>query len=323
MIVGNGVRLVSNPNRSLAAPVANTTLRSNWNQRGALLNIFTMPGAAKKDGIPSGLRHPQVWLMPRTATGWVSGRSGTATLVGAGGIPTATMMLLGFLTAALAGQTASTVSASALGQAQAGVTGLGEIDADITSVLNAVAALAGSSAIDADAVATLAAVAALHGDGVAAAYLAGAVAAAAALAGVGTTAAALNAITAGVAALVGTGTLPPATLDALGIVVATPTGRGTLGVSARAQGSLAATISLAATLELSPDSIAASVKTALMGTQLDGYTIEDIIKLTSAALLGKSSGGTSPVFRSLDDTADRVAGTVDRSGNRLDSILSP
>lgn len=341
MIVGNGVRLSGNPNRFMAAPLVHSQIRSGWNKSGAMRNRYTNPNASPKDGIPSGMRHPQVWMLPKVAGGLASrfaldgvaaltgnlagGLNGTADLSGTGGFSTADATLLGFLTAVLVGEADTAMSVTALGECLSSLVGSGVLDSDITSVLNALAALTGSSTITADAVATLAAAAALQGVAQVDALLAGAVAADAALAGSGViSTATVNAVTQAVAALVGTGTVPPATLTALAVALAAVAGTGTLGVSVRATGSMDATISLGAALELSPESLAASVKAALLDTELDGYTIEEIIKLTSAAMLGKSSGGaTSPVFRSLDDSADRVSGTVDSAGNRTGSVLSP
>ena len=337
MIVGNGVRLNGNPGRCLAAPLANTTARGNWNEAGALRNIFTAAGVSEKDGIPSGMRHPQVWVLPKVAGGLASrfningdgeltaNLAGTASLAGVGTIATADMVLLGFLTAALAGQADTVMSAAALGKVVAAVGGSAALVGDITSVLNVVADLAGSSDVAADAVATLVAVAALSGTSQIDAFIAGAVAADATLGGGGLVSqAALNAITDAATTLAGAGIIPEATLTALGAAVVTLTGAGVFDGSADATGSMTADISLSASTELSPDSVAASVKAKLLDTELDGYSIEDIIKLTSAVLLGKSSGGaTNPVFRSMDDLADRVVGEVDGAGNRLDSVLSP
>ena len=90
MIIGNGVRLTGNPNRFMAAPLTNTQVRSGWNSRGALMNIFTAPDADKKAGIPSGMRHPYVWLLPMKPGGLASrfDIEGTAGVTGnlAGGI---------------------------------------------------------------------------------------------------------------------------------------------------------------------------------------------------------------------------------------------
>lgn len=284
MIIGNGVRLTGNPNRSMAAPLANSQVRSGWNKTGALRNMYTSGDADPKDGIPSGMRHPHVWLLPKTAGGLASryiiagdadltgnlagGVNGTAAIAGVGVISTADGAIIAALVAALDG--AGTITA-----------------ADITAIVHAeiIAALAGTGAITTANMVSLLYTAAI---------------------------------------LAGGGTIPTADLEAIGLAQAAPAGVGALGGTSRATGDMAAAITLGASLELSPDNLAAAVKSALMDTELDGYTVGDIIKLTSAVLLGKSSGGaTSPVFRSLDDTEDRVSGEVDASGNRTDSVLSP
>jgi hypothetical protein len=343
MIVGNGVRLSGNPNRFFGTADTYVTARSTWNKRGALLNIFTQPTVSKKDGIPSGMRHPQVWLLPVKPGGLSSrfyavgtsdlvgsvagGRAATAALAGVGTVSTADATLLGFLTGVLVGQAGGTATAKASGAAIATLAGSGQVSADVSSVLNMLANLAGSGDITtASAAAYLAATALLQGTGSVSAFIAGAVAADASLGGSGSVSSAvLNAITRAVAAISGVGTLEPPTLQGFGLATATVPGVGSFAASADAKGSMTADISLSASgAALSPESVASSVRTALMGTTLDGYTLEQIIKLTSATLLGKSSGGaTNPVFRSIDDTADRVSGEVDGVGNRTASVLSP
>jgi hypothetical protein len=73
--------------------------------------------------------------------------------------------------------------------------------------------------------------------------------------------------------------------------------------------------------ELSPQSLAAAV----WGTVLEGtYTAAEVQKIMAAALAGKVSGsaGSAPVFRSIDDTADRISATVDANGDRLTVALN-
>lgn len=292
MLVCNGVRLNSNPGRSLAAPLANVIVRSNWNESGALRNIYTSAGASKKDGIPSGTRYPQAWMLP-TLPGAMSsrflvnglsvmtaaiagGRNGSAALDGVGVVSSADAMLLGFLTAAVSGYGDASSALSALGQALADLDGTGELSPDLTSVLNAVADLAGSSDMTGEAIATLAALAALTGAGEVASYLVGAIVADAALAGGGiVTTAGLTAITRAVATLTGIGALPPAVLNALGLAVATLEGSGDADGVPVAKGAMGAVISLAAQAEtLSPDTVAAAVKASLVDTT----TATDLIR---------------------------------------------
>lgn len=53
-------------------------------------------------------------------------------------------------------------------------------------------------------------------------------------------------------------------------------------------------------------------------TGVDGYTPEEAMKLSLAALAGKVSGAgtTTVIFRSADDAKDRITATVDNNGNR-------
>lgn len=56
-----------------------------------------------------------------------------------------------------------------------------------------------------------------------------------------------------------------------------------------------------------------------------GYSMRGVLRLISAALLGKATGLNtgSPVFRDITDTKDRITGTSDASGNRSASTLDP
>lgn len=53
-----------------------------------------------------------------------------------------------------------------------------------------------------------------------------------------------------------------------------------------------------------------------------GYTAEEILRLIASVSVGKSSGQpTSPVYRDIADTKNRVSGTVDSNGNRTNVTL--
>jgi hypothetical protein len=56
----------------------------------------------------------------------------------------------------------------------------------------------------------------------------------------------------------------------------------------------------------------------LTSGDIDGYTLEETLKICLAALAGKVSGGdtTTITFRAADDSVDRIVATVDSSGNR-------
>lgn len=61
----------------------------------------------------------------------------------------------------------------------------------------------------------------------------------------------------------------------------------------------------------------------LAAGDVDGYTLEEALKLMAAVTLGKVTGGgtTSNVFRAADDSKDRVTATVDTTGNRSSITL--
>lgn len=56
----------------------------------------------------------------------------------------------------------------------------------------------------------------------------------------------------------------------------------------------------------------------LAGGDIDGYTLEETLKLCLASLAGKLSGAatTTITIRAADDSKDRLTATVDASGNR-------
>jgi hypothetical protein len=118
--------------------------------------------------------------------------------------------------------------------------------------------------------------------------------------------------------------------------------------SANLKGNLALVGEFTPFTELSPQSLAAAVWSALasgnndpgtMGellnssgaggnpwiTAIDGaYTAGDIMRILAAVAAGKTFGQPSaPVFRDLNDTVNRVVGTVDGSGNRTAVTVTP
>lgn len=138
--------------------------------------------------------------------------------------------------------------------------------------------------------------------------------------------------------MAGTGQLTAA-LQLLAFVVSNMSGTGAITATLRGTATLEADITPFTTL--SPENLAASVWNSLaasfnsvgtMGEKMNdagsaanpwteviesGYTAAEILRILAAVAAGKSSGQpTSPVFRDLGDTKDRVSGTVDSSGNR-------
>jgi hypothetical protein len=70
---------------------------------------------------------------------------------------------------------------------------------------------------------------------------------------------------------------------------------------------------------------AIKLKTDLIPGDMDGYSLEELIILMAAALLGKASGldSTTAKFRNLTDSKDRIIATVDANGNRTAVTLDP
>lgn len=55
-----------------------------------------------------------------------------------------------------------------------------------------------------------------------------------------------------------------------------------------------------------------------------GYSLKQILRLMASVVLGRASGGpSSPVFRDINNTKNRVTGTADSSGNRTAATYDP
>ena len=66
------------------------------------------------------------------------------------------------------------------------------------------------------------------------------------------------------------------------------------------------------------------VATAILAAgDVDGYSLEETLRLCLSSLAGKVSGAetTSIVFRSADDSKDRISATVTADGNRQSVTL--
>jgi hypothetical protein len=66
------------------------------------------------------------------------------------------------------------------------------------------------------------------------------------------------------------------------------------------------------------------LRRTLADGDIDGYNLEETLKLCLSALAGKVSGaGTTGItIRSADDSADRIVATVDTDGNRSSITLN-
>lgn len=56
---------------------------------------------------------------------------------------------------------------------------------------------------------------------------------------------------------------------------------------------------------------------------IDSFTVAQILALIGSALSKVSGAPLSPVFRSMDDAADRITATCDASGDRIAVTFSP
>lgn len=77
-------------------------------------------------------------------------------------------------------------------------------------------------------------------------------------------------------------------------------------------------VSLKLTDGFDSSTLAAIAAAVLAAGDVDGYTLEQTLKLCLAALAGKLSGAatTTATIRAADDSRDRITATVDASGNR-------
>ena len=84
-------------------------------------------------------------------------------------------------------------------------------------------------------------------------------------------------------------------------------------------------VSAAATAVTANVPTAVDVATAVWASLLDGaFSASDIMRINAAVSAGKTSGQpTAPVFRDLNDTVNRVVGTVDTNGNRTAVTVTP
>jgi len=281
-LLANGFRDTLGAFQTYGATVSNNAYpsarRANYARTAAMRNITAGQGIT--DGtvsLPSGNRHPNVWMMPQKA-GALASRNA---IEGAGAI-SASILAVKLAEAAITGDGELTALGSLIVQALADLTGSGEIsDADVKAFLAAVANISGSGEVsDAD----------LEGLG----------AVLAALTGIGTAAGStLTAVGELDADLVVTGAgltisnVGPAVWSA---VAASNNDPGTMGEKLNDAGS------------------ASNPWTEVIES---GYTAAEILKLLAAVAQGNATGleDGSPVFKSLDGTKDRVTATY-TSGTR-------
>jgi hypothetical protein len=103
-------------------------------------------------------------------------------------------------------------------------------------------------------------------------------------------------------------------VNAIGFTDAQLSGAGALLAAFHAKAQISADIAVTGEL-LTTSNVGAAVWQKL----IDGdYSAEEILKILAAVNAGKSTGGggTTIVFRDVNDTTDRVTATVDGNGNR-------
>lgn len=339
MLVGNGVRFGGSPLRFSGQAGTSAAERASKTE-GASIKNFHLGQAttqAKKDGIPSGVRHPVAWLMPVkpgaiasryvisgksevSPTNVAGGLNAEASIQGQGTITQADMTLLIYATAVLAGAGVVSADIEGLLGAAATLSGFGAVtNASANASVSIEATLAGSSVVSNAALAlVLEAAATLSGSGsISAANLAGSLAAAATITGGATLAADVIGKWEMAATLAGSGNLAGA-ITTIAHLSSLLVGAGTISeADMRALAGIEAEIAAAAAVGLTPQNIAEE----LLDIQLveSGLTIREALKLIAAATAGKVSGapGGPIVIRSaVADDADRIIAVVDNDGNR-------
>lgn len=72
-----------------------------------------------------------------------------------------------------------------------------------------------------------------------------------------------------------------------------------------------------------PPTASEIVSAIMAGGDVDGYTLEESLKICMAALAGELSGAetTTITFRAADDSKDRITATVTDDGNRTSITL--
>ncbi len=243
----------------------------NFNQPGRVRNISAGQAITSTlVGIPSGDRHPNCWMMPRSA-GALAARN---QLTGTG-----------------------TISATALAVklAEASLTGSGELSAIGSLIVQAVAAITGSGTITAaDLKAFLQAQASLTGTGTVSATATGLGALAALLTGSGTSA---------TSTLTGTGELEAA-------LVVTGTGLTTGNVGAAVWSAIATANNTAGTMgeKLNDAGSASNPWTEVIESGYTAAEILKLLAAVAQGDASGLTG-SAPVFKSIDGTKDRVTAT--------------
>lgn len=185
--------------------------------------------------------------------------------------------------------------------------------------------LTGSGDLDATAALVISMLLAMSGSGGLSASIVGRSDMAINLTGSGDLDAAMSGIASMAVDLLGSGDLD-ATIAAYGNmeidIVVTGTGLSTANVGQAVWAALAAMNNVPGTMgeKLNGAGSAGNPWTEV----IDGLTAAQLMSIIAAALAGKTSGQPgAPVFRSVNDAADRIAATVDADGNRTSVTVTP
>ena len=333
MLVGNGLRLLSNPMRCRHSPDAYGAERGAWGMPGDLKTYcLGQAGLSKCYGLRSGYNHPYSFVLPLkpggmsskvfiigsasiTASNLAGGVNGTAGLTASGDITSANGMMLFRISAALTASGDLAANIAGLLQANAALTASGDLAATLNGIMSGSAALTASGDVtNANAIPALLATAALTASGDLAGGIVGIIEAAAALTASGSLGANITGGFPSTAALTGSATFNAA-ITALGNAVAA------LVASGGATGTMYAPANMSAAINVTGDLLT----TANIGDTVWNWLAEgnlspaDLLRLIAAVQVGKDSivdhgDGTATVtFRDTTDSKDRIVAEMNGS----------
>lgn len=341
-LIGNYSVLTKSPAKWLAgtstAGSNQAQCRSNWNRSSDWRKFgmqdqsdaSTSGTAYKYAALPNGYYPPYTWALPVkagnivsykniatggnvTAANLAGGLNGVSAIVGTGEINLAAITFL--IAAAAALTAAADLAGDIFGKipANADITAAGDATASINAIAVLVSELNGISILGSDLNAVINAVAPIIGSGdINSASMDLVVNAVAALVGSATVSAAILGRFEAAADLAGSGDTAGA-INALANLTTELVGNATLASTLIAKAFMSGEISVAGEL-ITTTNIGQSVWNTILDSD---YTAEELMKLISAVLAGKSSStGSTVVFRDLADTKDRIVATVDTGGVR-------
>lgn len=293
MLICTGVRAGGGPYRYSGANSALAVDR-NKSATAALAMGFNISAAtvisgasiANTSGIPSGVRHPQAWVLPVKGGGIKSYKRTDILIDGAA---------VGELGFARSGATTITIDASAAGGLIVGATGTATISIDGSAVIVGSITGSGTATIAIDAAAVIGAIASLTGSA--------------------------TLTIDGHSAIMGLGYLTGSTLETGELTPASIAAAvwNALLANHQSDGSAGKALGLASSGGVDYNALAAAVH---QYTVEAGYSFEEMVRIMAAALAGTSSrAGSTITFKGVDGTTDRILGSFDAENNRTGAIL--